>query len=258
MSDFNTGATAGKLSALKRWQKKTLWILSVPVAIMLFGYWIHEGLTVNKDYWPNGQLKSKIHLSVIGIFGKTPWGKEQHWYPDGRLEFEGNWDDEGHLEGPQTWYSEDSKVLDTWIYHFGVPDSGQRRSYWPNGTLHQQVTYDENGAWDGRVLRMSQNGSVLLDWTYSHGVPADGTRTIYYEDGKIESVFVIKNGKPSNVLQYWTDGTVVENISIDYLRKIAVEKGDTTGGTPRYHNHFVHVGDDFDRFLTRLGAMSGE
>ena len=229
------------MAALKRnsIRKHALIVLAV-FAIYLSGHWfIREHIFISKSYWPNGNLRESAHYwPNAGDFlgsGSYKDGLTQEWYENGNLKFEGNWK-LNQLDGMHTWYSDDGRVLDSWLYVDGNPVDGKRISYWPNGKVKAEINY-KSGMLNGRQAEWTMNGRLLSDWIYSNGLPADGIQEIFDDSGriiqrsirhsglmdgdcfniygntKVETIYV--RGKKSRVKQFNDDGSIYSNSEFD-------------------------------------------
>jgi antitoxin component YwqK of YwqJK toxin-antitoxin module len=178
---------------------------------------------VQKTYWPNGKLKSVVHLK-----GNIYHGKAQYYSSTGQIQLECAYQD-NQLQGPlirfytfsrkkeeqhyskgvldglsTTWYEDGWKLTET-TYLNGVLN-GPYREYHPENRIKVEGQY-MNGYFSGRWLYYDFSGSVVGDGQFTHGT---GIQRLFFPDGSQHRVVHYKdNLKDGEEIEYSERNKVV-------------------------------------------------
>jgi len=175
-----------------------------------------------KEYFPNGVLKSVVHVRDGKYYGKALFYNSsgdlqlECFYKDNLLQGpliryfhylkkkeEQNYD-KGNLDGLCTEYYEDGGRLTETTYMNGVLN-GPYREYHPGNRIKLQGQYLK-GFFTGRWLYFNYSGDIIGDGQFTHGT---GRQRSYYDNGKVSHEVHFKNNlKDGEELDYDPSGTV--------------------------------------------------
>lgn len=179
-----------------------------------------------KEFWPNGNLKSEIQYK-----GEQKEGDARYYYEDGTLQMSCTYH-KNKLSGLMTRYYTNGFKQEEQYYLNDLPDGpgktwdrlgllastvnysagklhGIYREWHPNQVLKTDGVY-VNGLFDGQWLYYNDLGFVI-----GEGVFTDGTGTLknHYDNGKIKQVTRYKlNLKEGEEIVYNEDGSVFQII----------------------------------------------
>ena len=183
-----------------------------------------------KDYWPNGKLKSVVHVRGGKYFGKAlfylPSGNLQlecfykdnllqgpliRYYAYNKKREQQNFD-KGNLDGLSTvWYEDGGKLSET-TYMNGILN-GPYREYHPDNRIRVQGQY-MNGFFSGKWLYFDFSGDIVGEGEFTIG---SGIQRSFYADGKVShEVHYKDNLKDGEEIEYNPKGKVT---SIKLFRK---------------------------------------
>jgi antitoxin component YwqK of YwqJK toxin-antitoxin module len=175
-----------------------------------------------KEYWPNGKLKSVVHIRGGKYYGKAvfyqPTGDYQLvcFYKDNLLQgpliryYSYNKKkelqnfDKGNLDGLSTiWYEDGGKLSET-TYMNGILN-GPYREYHPDNHLKVQGQY-LNGFFTGKWLYFNFSGDIVGEGEFVHGT---GKERSFYPDGTVSHEVHYKNNlKDGEEIEYSQKGQV--------------------------------------------------
>lgn len=154
---------------------KSFWILCC-VALMAFLASCDNHVTVKKDYWENGNLKSELRYVDGKLNGISKW-----FLMTGKPQMEVTYKDD-KMDGPSRRWHENGNIMEESWYKDGVQDS-VNRIYSLKGSLIEE-TYYVGGALNGDVRRWYDNGQVYQEGQYVDGM-MDGSWLVFYSDGNL-------------------------------------------------------------------------
>ncbi len=147
------------------------------IGLALLAFFSCANGKVKKEYWENGNLKSKISYK-----DNLKNGEEKYYYPNGKLESVFTYKN-GIKEGPYSTYYENGSLektgnnlnghLDRMYYEFTETGDTIFKVLWLNGKTQLNILYENN-----RPIR-------ILD-------PVNKWMTIYNEDGTVKDSIPIK------------------------------------------------------------------
>jgi len=145
-----------------------------------------ENLVVNgKEYSAHASYYDNDYVKSIGYYdrqsklNKGPW---LHFYPNGNLKNEGNYNDKGLLDGEWKLYFPDGKLNKIINYSNGKLN-GPYETYYPNGQLEEKSHYS-NDLLDSRVDFYFSTGVKNGEVDYKNG-KKEGTEKVYYKNGRL-------------------------------------------------------------------------
>ncbi len=188
-----------------------------PLVFMLFSC-----RDAKKEYWPNGKLKSVVH-----VHGGKYHGKAMFYNPTGDLQLECFYKDnllqgpliryytfnkkkeqqnydKGNLDGLSTvWYEDGGKLSET-TYMNGILN-GPYREYHPDNRIKVQGQYLK-GFFSGRWLYFDFSGDIIGEGQFTHGT---GNQRSFFSNRKIShEVHYKDNLKNGEEIEYDPTGKV--------------------------------------------------
>ncbi|MEQ8910400.1 MAG: toxin-antitoxin system YwqK family antitoxin [Vicingaceae bacterium] len=115
-----------------------------------------------KEYFPNGNLKSKITYN-----NSRPMGPYTLYYENGKVQEEGNWQ--------------------------RTKNTGDFKRYHPNGQVAQEFTFTDDGRRNGKQKYYYPNGQLQLEGDWQGGQES-GELKMYYENGDLMEVKYFNDG----------------------------------------------------------------
>lgn len=82
---------------------------------------------------------------------------------------------------------------------------GLERNYYPNGALKAENYYSD-GTLGGISRTYYDNGVLRTEMQYKDNQVVDGDYTGYHDNGKVRMTYSVKDGEPSNIKYYSSDG----------------------------------------------------
>jgi hypothetical protein len=118
--------------------------------------------------------------------------------------------DEGYLDGPQTFYYNDGKLYLEGYYVNNIAH-GEFVQYYKNGNVYE-VAYYERGILEGKMERYHDNGQLSMIIPYDSGI-VHGTIKKFRRSGTIAYEAPYHHGFPCKGLkEYYTSGNPVSKI----------------------------------------------
>jgi antitoxin component YwqK of YwqJK toxin-antitoxin module len=197
--------------------KSRLLLFIIPLVFILFSC-----KDTKKEYWPDGKLKSVVHIRGGKYYGKAvfynPTGDLQlecfykenllqgpliRYYRYNKKKEQQNFD-KGNLDGLSTvWYEDGGKLSET-TYMNGVLN-GPYREYHPDNRIKVQGQY-LRGFFSGKWLYFDFSGDVIGVGQFTHGT---GTQRSFSPDGIVSHEVHFKdNLKDGEEIEYDQRGKV--------------------------------------------------
>ena len=192
---------------------------------------------VHREYGPDGKVSNSyvyndngllISEGVVDDAGNRN-GKWKDFYPDGKIQAEGNYTD-NRRTGLWKFYNSEGKTEQTGFYNNGRPD-GLWKWYYDNGSILREEEYFQ-GQRDGSYTEYSITGDIIGQGQYSDGERngewkfksgdnmeqgkyiiglKDGEWTSYFPNGKLKSKGDFVQGNPDGQhLFYYESGKIKE------------------------------------------------
>lgn len=136
----------------------------------------NNAVTVKKDYWENGNLKSELRYEDGQLNGVCKW-----YQMSGKPQMEVNYKD-NQMDGLLRRWHENGNLMEESWYKAGVQDSVSK-IYSLSGILAEEVYYVD-GELNGEVKRWYENGQVYQEGQYVDGM-MDGSWLVFYSDGNL-------------------------------------------------------------------------
>ncbi|MCX6248881.1 MAG: hypothetical protein NTW10_14235 [Bacteroidetes bacterium] len=194
------------------------------VLILLLGFLLlfPSCKDTKKEYYPDGTLKSVVHVRGGKYYGKavfySPNGDIQlecfykegilqgpliRYYPLKKKKELQNYD-KGNLDGlSTTWFLDGGKSSET-TYMNGILN-GPYREYHPNNRIKVQGQY-LNGFFAGKWFYFNFNGDIVGEGQFTHGT---GNQRSFFPDGKVSHDVPYKNNlKDGEEIEYDPSGKV--------------------------------------------------
>jgi antitoxin component YwqK of YwqJK toxin-antitoxin module len=184
-----------------------------------------------KEYYPNGQLKSRYMLkngykngiqtnydslgNALAAFSyrndtllAKGWFNEdgtkdslwENYAPNGKINYKGSYKN-GKKEGLWIYYFEDGNVEQKGRYKDDLPH-GEWLWYYPNGQLRRQENFYK-GKYEGEVKDFDENGNLIQDRNYAFNTQEGRS---YYFIGDHEEKGEMQNGLREGKWTYYFDG----------------------------------------------------
>jgi antitoxin component YwqK of YwqJK toxin-antitoxin module len=153
-----------------------------------------------KEYWPDGTLKSEIHLKGTIYDGKATWWYENgikqmechykknqldsiltRWFPNGKKQEEQHYRENKKNGVNRGWDIEGNKIFEQFYYN-GILN-GTFKEWHPNKELKMEGQY-RMGKLDGKWLYYDNSGIIIGYGTFSNG---DGMQKAFYENGNLKT-----------------------------------------------------------------------
>lgn len=154
---------------------------NIPVGLHRF---YKEGKIVNSVIYDNNG--KKMSEGIVNEKGERV-GTWKNFYPDGKLQSEGNYFSNSR-NGQWKFYYPNGSVEQIGSYRNGR-ESGQWNWYYPNGTLHREENYF-NGKRDGPYVEYDENGKIIAQGQFLDG-EKDGQWEIEVGDHKETGKYVL-------------------------------------------------------------------
>jgi antitoxin component YwqK of YwqJK toxin-antitoxin module len=167
---------------------------------------------IHREYTKDGKVSNAFIYNDVGLLlsegivddAGNYNGKWKDFYPDGKVQAEGSYND-NRRSGLWKFYASTGNVIQTGSYNNGRPD-GLCTEYSINGDIISQGQYsdgEKNGDWkfqagdnteegkyiiglkDGQWKSYYSNGNLKFKGIYNQGNP-DGQHLFYYENGKLK------------------------------------------------------------------------
>lgn len=135
-----------------------------------------NSVTVKKDYWDNGNLKSELRYEDGNLNGVCKW-----YQMSGKPQMEVTYKDNKMHGLSRRWHENGNLMEESW-YKDGVQDSVSR-IYSLSGALIEE-TYYVDGELNGELKRWYDNGQVYQEGQYVDGM-MDGSWLVFYSDGNL-------------------------------------------------------------------------
>lgn len=136
----------------------------------------NNDVTVKKDYYENGTLKSELRYENGLLNGRSIW-----YLANGRPQIEVTYRNDT-MDGLLRRWHENGKLMEESWYKRGVQDSVYKE-FSLNGILVAEGTY-VNGELNGEFHRWYENGQVFQEGWFTDGM-MDGSWMVFYADGKL-------------------------------------------------------------------------
>ena len=187
------------------------WAKFALVLAVAYGGW--GWMTTDYDYYPSGALRL-VQKRTPKIFdwifkaANTANGHFTIYYENGKKEEEGYYyislglDGHAGEDGKHTWWAENGRIVDQWVFKNGNPVDGTRTSFYDNGAKKEEITY-KDGLENGPHIVWGPNGRILDRWVFVMNVPVDGQRIILYPDGTKSDEYNYRNGKEDGKQYSW-------------------------------------------------------
>ena len=193
------------------------------LVLFLLAFFITSCRDAKNEYYPDGKLKSVVHVR-----GGEYYGKAIYYLPSGDIELECFYKDnllqgplirffrfnkkkevqnydKGKLDGLSTTYYADGGTSAESTYMNGILN-GPYREYHPYNHLKVQGQY-LNGFFTGLWLYFESGGDIVGEGHFTHGT---GIQRSFFPDGKVSRVVHFKdNLKEGEDIEYSPDGKVV-------------------------------------------------
>jgi len=187
---------------------------------------------VEKTYWPNGKVKSVIHMKGSLYHGKAEYfsatgelllacayqnnllqGPLIRYYALNKKKEEQHYS-KGSLDGLSTiWYEDGGKQTEI-TYMNGILN-GPYREYHPDNRIRVEGQY-LNGYYSGKWLYYDFNGTIIGEGRFIHGT---GKQRLFFPDGKVHHEVNYKDNLK--------DGEEIEYDSGNNVRSIKIYRKDT-------------------------------
>lgn len=105
--------------------------------------------------WTTWHRNTKKHTEVHFKDG-VPVGEIRIWYPDGKLKYRANYDEDGLLDGIISFYTQDGQLKTYTVSH----GTGTVYSYYDDGTLKSEIVYRQ-GKIQGKARYFAPDGKLL-------------------------------------------------------------------------------------------------
>jgi antitoxin component YwqK of YwqJK toxin-antitoxin module len=155
-------------------------------------------------YYDDGKIKERGNERT-----DAKDGPYEMFYSDGSLEIKGQYDYHTKVGKWISYFKGGEKVNEIINYD----DNGKKISevgYYNNGNLRQSINYN-NGERDGEDLHYWRNGNLNIRREYDNGFLLK--TTVYYETGELASVSTNTRGGDYQMIQYDTEGNVIDDYS---------------------------------------------
>lgn len=159
---------------------------------------------INKEFYPNGQLKSEIPY-----LNNKPEGKARFYTPTGNLKYE-NYYKNGVV---QVFYLYDEKGYKTIMpCRKGIPH-GLAITYFSNGKIRKKIPM-RNGRIHGKQIVYREDGTLLEEVWYKKGI-YHGPQKAYYRNGNLKKIIHFKNEEfHGKAKSYYENGNVKRSFTI--------------------------------------------
>ena len=137
-----------------------------------------DEVTVKKDYWENGNLKSELRYENDKLNGLCTW-----YLMNGKPQMEVTYKD-NKMDGMLRRWHENGNLMEESWYKDGAQDSVSR-IYSLKGILVGETHYVD-GVLNGEVKRWYETGQVFQEGQYVDGM-MDGNWMVFYSDGSLAS-----------------------------------------------------------------------
>lgn len=127
-----------------------------------------EALRTVEEYWPNGQLRLRKQVVLLGDGSTVDHGRYERWYSEGVKEYEA-------------------------VFAMGKKD-GTTVRYHRNGRIASRQSY-RDGVRDGPSISWSPTGEKVKEEHWADGRP-HGTWTVW-KDGAVEWTHTFDHGDPT-------------------------------------------------------------
>jgi len=176
-----------------------------------------------EKYWPDGQLKQKTtnlggdttysHIvfetwyengqkhSVEEYVEKKQHGRMIKWYPDGKPQFDGYFEN-GEPHDTNLVYWNNGNLRHLKVYNHGV-QVGLWEQYYESGPIEKRGNF-VNGVIDGDYSAFYLNGQVKFRGQYRNG-NMDGLWLKYFESGKLKARSNYKNGQKHGLYEVFDE-----------------------------------------------------
>ena len=114
------------------------------------------GSAKNRE-WTTWHRNTKKHTEVHFKDG-VPVGEIRIWYPDGKLKYRANYDEDGLLDGIISFYTQDGQLKTHTVSH----GTGTVYSYYDDGTLKSEIVYRQ-GKIQGKARYFAPDGKLLRE-----------------------------------------------------------------------------------------------
>lgn len=135
-----------------------------------------DAVSVKKDYWDNGNLKSELRYENGMLNGSCVW-----YMANGKKQLEVTYRNDTMDGLMRRWHENGNLMEETW-YKNGVQDSVYRE-YSLKGILIAEGYYVD-GELNGEFHRWYENGQVFQEGVFADGM-MDGSWLVFYSDGKL-------------------------------------------------------------------------
>jgi len=116
---------------------------------------------VEKEWSPGKPKLIGWYLEEDGTKHKT---REEKYYEDGKLEYEGGYDNDGLRQGEWKYYYPDGKLWSLGYYSHGKND-GKKEVYWPEGNIRYEGFF-RNDQKSGHWIFYNMDGTVLQEMDF--------------------------------------------------------------------------------------------
>lgn len=152
--------------------KQSVWFVLVLIVMVS----CDDQVTVKKDYFENGTLKSELRYENGMLNGRSIW-----YLANGKPQIEVTYRNDT-MNGLLRRWHENGKLMEESWYKDGIQDSVYRE-YSLKGILIAEGTYVD-GELNGEFHRWYENGQIFQEGWFSDGM-MDGSWMVFYADGKL-------------------------------------------------------------------------
>lgn len=116
---------------------------------------------VEKEWTPGHPKLIGWYVEEDGTKYKT---REEKYYEDGKLEYEGAYDKDGLRHGEWKYYYQNGNLWSLGNYEHGQ-DHGQKKVYWPEGNIRYEGFFS-NDRKSGHWIFYNMDGTVLQEMDF--------------------------------------------------------------------------------------------
>lgn len=136
------------------------WIILTFLALVLISCNRPEKV-VEKEWKPGQPKLIGWYLEEDGAKYKT---REEKYYEDGKLEYEGSYDKDGLRHGEWKYYYQNGNLWSLGNYEHGR-DHGKKKVYWPEGNIRYEGFFS-NDQKSGHWIFYNMDGTVLQEMDF--------------------------------------------------------------------------------------------
>lgn len=217
----------------------------LPFLILSLGFFLVSCTDVEKEYYPDGTLKSKVSYQGDQMHGPAVWyfvngnkelectyvdgepdGKLTRWYYNGQLNREDSYS-KGKKNGPCIQWDEAGfkSILQTYR---NDTLNGPYIEWHPNGEIMLEGRF-RNGLYDSIWSYYDNRGIPVGKGTFNAGT---GNLSGYYLNGKTSRVVSYKNNLKHGTERWFNEaGEVIREVVFSNGRIVRVVQGDSTASS---------------------------